>query len=108
MTEVRVGPVGWQQLPGTFEASSDATTARAQRRLEYVLRQLEWRIMEADGLWAKVDETQAQLDILRQQVAVRSREAEAWRNEYEATMATKTMRAARIPRELYARIRGRS
>jgi chromosome segregation ATPase len=110
-----VAPAGWQELPGTFEASGDAETARLERRLEYVLRQLEWRIMEADRLRAQIDETQAQidethaqLDTLRQQLDVQSRETDAWRQEFEAVMATKTMRAARMPRTLYARIRGGS
>ncbi len=99
-------PVGWQELPGIFEASSNATAERVQRRLEYVLRQLEWRIMEADRLSAKVEEDQAQLDFLRQQLADQSRETDVWRNAYESIMATKTMRAARMPRALYARVRG--
>jgi chromosome segregation ATPase len=124
--EARVAPVGWQELPGRFEV--DATTARVQRRLEYVLRQLEWRIMETDRLRAQLDEGQARLDegqarldegqaqldegqtqleILRRRLDIQNRETEAWRNAYEAIMATKTMRVARIPRALYARIRGR-
>ena len=116
-----MAPVGWQEFPGIFETTRDATTGRVQRRLGYVLRQLEWRINEANGLRAKVIDAEAQLDglrarlndaeaqleILRQQVDVRDREADAWRNAYEAMMATKTMRAVRIPRALYARIRGR-
>ena len=119
--EARVAPVGWQELPGRFEVGVDATTARVQRRLEYVLRQLEWRIMETDRLRAQLDEGQARLDegqaqldegqtqleILRRRLDIQNRETEAWRNAYEAIMATKTMRVARIPRALYARIRGR-
>lgn len=102
-----MAPVGWQELPGTFEVSIDATTARVQRRLEYMLRQLEWRIMETDRLRAQLDERQAQLDILRRQLDIQKSETDAWRNEYEAVMATKTMRVARLPRALYARIQGR-
>ena len=119
--EARVAPVGWQELPGRFEVGVDATTARVQRRLEYVLRQLEWRIMETDRLraqldeghaqllegQAQLDEGQAELDILRRRLDIQNREADAWRNAYEAVMATKTMRVARMPRALYARIRGR-
>lgn len=123
-----MGPAGWQKLPETFEVSGEAATARLQRRLTYVVRQLEWRIEEADRVGSRLDEARtqlewrveeaarmeaavedahAQLDRLRQELDARTREADAWRRAYEATMATKTMRAARVPRALYARVRGR-
>jgi hypothetical protein len=35
------------------------------------------------------------------------REAGAWRGQYERVMATKTMRALRVPRSLYGRLRAR-
>ena len=102
-----LSPVRWQDLPATFEVGTDVTTERVQRRLEYVSRQLEWRIAEADRLRAQADETQARLDMERQRLDVQSRETQVWRSAYEAIMRTKTVRAARVPRALYARIRGR-
>ena len=123
-----MAPVGRQELPGRFEVGVDATAARVQRRLEYVLRHLEWRIMETGRLrtqldevqaqldegqaqleerQAQLDEGQAQLDILRRRLDIQNRETDAWRSAYEAIMATKTMRVARMPRALYARIRAR-
>jgi hypothetical protein len=103
-----VASAGWQELPEKFEVSSAAETARLQRRLEYVLRQLEWRIMEADRLRVQAAEEHAQLEVLHDELEAQNREAVAWRNAYESLMATKTVRAARLPRALYARIRGRS
>ncbi len=77
--------------------SSDAYVERLQRRNVALQRQLEARISQVGGLQARLDEREragpagaAEVELLRARAA-----------EYEALMATMTMRALRRPRAWY-------
>jgi hypothetical protein len=86
----------WQDLPTEVEIGDEDRVARLEARLAHVLRQLETRI-------AQVDELNAEIVRLRSA----REDADRYRRQFDALMATKTMRALRIPRQLYTKARAR-
>jgi len=112
-----VGLRQWQELPKTLDVNNEALTARLERRVRYVLRQLERRIGEVETLSNEVASLRAELDRARSTnsvaadgVVIGRGELESLRSaarEHDALMSTKTMRALKWPRALYARCRRR-
>lgn len=90
--------MSWSELPTTLDVGPEDRGRRVERRLGAVLRQLEQRI-------AELDRQRSEIAALRADVERHRAEAERWRGEHEALMATKTMRALRLPRSLYSRFR---
>jgi hypothetical protein len=102
--------VTWQDLSAKFEVSSVERAQRLERRLASVLRQLEIRIAEVDQLRHDLDGdllSSSRGQQLQRRLVDLEREAGAWQGQYERVMATKTMRALRVPRSLYGRLRAR-
>jgi hypothetical protein len=102
--------MSWHELPAEFRVGPEERAQRLERRLASVLRQLELRIAEVDHLRSDFD--RHMLSTSRGQQWQRrlvdlEREAAAWRSQYERLMATKTMKALRVPRSLYGRLRDR-
>jgi hypothetical protein len=102
--------VSWHELPAEFAVSPDERAQRLERRLASVLRQLELRIAEVDQLRHDFDRqllSSSRGQQLQRRLVELEREAVTWRGQYERLMATKTMRALRVPRSLYGRLRPR-
>lgn len=84
-------------LEELWEPDPAAEAERVTRRLAAVLRELERRSSDADRLQTERDLLAAECHDLRQRAS-----------QYDALMATKTMRLLAVPRQFYARLRQRT
>lgn len=80
-----------QSAHGRAGVPIEALAEREHRRVERLLRQLQLRSAEADGLMEAVEALRAENEALR-----------AKAEQLDALMRTKTMRSLAIPRRLYS------
>lgn len=93
-----------------LEVPPDALVERLQRRIAALERQLEARIAQVTELQSRLLETEHQHRVAAEEPAQALAEADALRHkaaEYDALMATLTMRALRRPRAWYGQARRR-
>ena len=96
------------QLPDRLEITDEALAARAERRVERLVRQLELRIAELDEVRPRLDRAEAELAAARlalEGCQAELRTARAKADEHDRLLATKTMRLLRVPRAAYGRVR---
>jgi hypothetical protein len=85
-----------------LEVSQDALVKRLQRRVAALERQLEARIAQVADLQARIAQHQQDRPDPGVDADLRHRAA-----QYDALMATATMRALRLPRAWYGEVRRR-
>ena len=86
---------------------TDALVERLQRRIAALERQLEARIAQVADLQVQLAEQQRQAMRVSRDGAMSEEELSRKAAEYDALMATLTMRALRRPRAWYAQARRR-
>ena len=95
-------------LPNALEISDAARSERLARQIRGLTRQLEVRIEVTEALQARLEEQSAALAARETELAAVLVELPALRAtaaEYHYVMATKTMRALRLPRRWYGGLR---
>jgi hypothetical protein len=96
---------GWS---GRLEMTEQARADRLARQVRGLARQVEQRAMLAETAQRCLEEKTATIDAQRRELESLRAELSTVRaaaDEYDRVMSTKTMRALRIPRQSYARLR---
>jgi dephospho-CoA kinase len=105
--------VSWQELPALLEVDAEERADRLERRLDSVLRQLEWRIAEVDGLRAELQREQRARRRAEQAgpgayvFVLPAALSETLRRGQQKLVVLKASPRLQIPRAMYRRLRPR-